>query len=298
MHSRATTSRNWILPRILLGSNFSGLRAPPGAEQRQVLRPAASSPRQDLRVGMTHPLQPHSHGVGELPPPWSPFSTSGMGGESAPDGASRQDIRCRPDFSTSDVGTEFRRPFLHPKPTRQDTTHRTPARSRCRSFATRSRGQAPGQGQARPPRCPLRRAPPTLRHPGPAQAEPPLLLRPRVPQPPARPSPDRPGPAPTAQALESRASAAGGQCSGFTLGNSPPLGVAPGRTQPATLKRCAPRRTPEAPPPTSGPRPRPARASIAALGGGRPQRLGGPPRPPGGWRSPSLDRGCPRRSVR
>lgn len=198
---------------------------------------------------MTHQLQPHSHGVGERPPPWSPFLHLGAGGESAPDEASRQDTWCGPHFPpTSDVGTEFGRPFLRPEPTRQDTTHRTPARLRCRSFATRSRGQAPGQGQARPPRWPLRRAPPTLRHPGPAQAEPPLLLRPRLPRPPARLSPDRPGRTPAAQAWESRARAAGGQRSGFTLGNSPPVGVAPGRTQPATLKRCAPRRTPEVPP--------------------------------------------------
>lgn len=61
----------------------------------------------------------------------------------------------------------------------------------------------------------------------------------------------------------------------------PSCGGRSGKDTTSDSKAMCPEADSGSPAPTSGPRgPAAVRASIAALGGGRPQRLGGPPRPP------------------
>lgn len=161
------------------------------------------------------------------------------------------------------------RPFLHSR--RQDTTHSTPAPSLCGSFATRSRCQARGWGRRRHRCAPSVGSHPTLQGSDPAQAEQPPApppTNPRLPEP-------RPPWAGTHHGYMGVTREREKPYRGFTLANSPPLGLAPGRAQPPGSEADRPRDglpkslpcfRPEGPPPE---------ASIATLGGGKPKKLGG-----------------------
>lgn len=167
------------------------------------------------------------------PPPGPPGGTPGP----------ERQPHVSPGSGRSRVSAERPRP-LQRRPSRRDTTHRTPA---PRSAAASRAGPPPAPGQ-RP------------------------LGRPRAPPQPPRPPPVRAwtaGPEPTAAAAESRGRGVGNLEPGLREG--PYSGGRSAKGAPAAApKPQGPEADPGSPAPTSGTRARPAPASVAALGGGRP----------------------------